>query len=496
MSDATLPETPKTTSEATPLPAAPQAPGSAGFKVGRYASYIFWLMFAINFINYADRFVFSGLSAVLARQFHFNDFQIGFLASAFLLIYTLVAFPLGYLADIVSRKLVVAVGVALWSLATIGTALAGGFFSMLVARALVGVGEGSYYPAGTPLLSAWHSPQRRATVMARWGVGALVGAGIGTVVAGAFASGNWRIAFFVTGIPGLALALLMLFAREKARHEDDPEEEAGVTGHTFIGKLREYLRIPTLRVILGMHAAGFFALTATSSFLVIYFSATYGQDSPFGKAAGLSDTLSSLLPGVVLLVGGISGGLYGSRWANQLARKRSGARVLASAYGFLWAIPFLILALLTPYVLHAIPAYMALAPSKQVLIGAAIFIIFALGGSFFLNVYNGPSSAALQDVLPPKDRAGGGGLELTLAHLIGDSYAGVVVGLLALALSKGILGIHGLGGQQIGLALLITCPIALIISGVIGIRGSRHYAADVAALGTPEDAVVGVAPAA
>ncbi|HLY32599.1 MAG TPA: hypothetical protein VKQ36_16375, partial [Ktedonobacterales bacterium] len=62
---------------------------------------------------------------------------------------------------------------------------------------------------------------------------------------------------------------------------------------------------------------------------------------------------------------------------------------------------------------------------------------------------------------------------------------------LGVALSQGVLGIHGLGGQQIGLALLLTCPIALIISGVIGLRGSHHYAADVAALGTPEAAVVG-----
>ncbi|MEO7001283.1 MAG: hypothetical protein ABI068_05750, partial [Ktedonobacterales bacterium] len=107
------------------------------------------------------------------------------------------------------------------------------------------------------------------------------------------------------------------------------------------------------------------------------------------------------------------------------------------------------------------------------------------GAAFFINVYNGPSSAALQDVLPPRDRAAGGGLELTLAHLLGDIWAASAVGVLGVALGL------ALGGEQIGLALLLTSPIALTLAGIVGIWGSRFYAADVAALGTPEEVVTG-----
>jgi hypothetical protein len=66
---------------------------------------------------------------------------------------------------------------------------------------------------------------------------------------------------------------------------------------------------------------------------------------------------------------------------------------------------------------------------------------------------------------------------LTLAHLLGDVYAAALIGLIATALTTAI------GGEQVGLALLLTCPIMLTFSGIIGIRGSRHYAKDVAALG-------------
>jgi len=304
------------------------------------------------------------------------------------------------------------------------------------------------------------------------------------LLAGALAGGNWRLAFYITGVPGLLLAALVLFARNKLRNEADPiEEETGAT-RTFFTKARAYLRIPTLRVILGMHALGFFALTSLTAFLTIYLGAAYGPESSYG-AASLSQGLVALLPGVLLLLGGLLGGLSGGFWANRASRKRSGARVLVSGLGFLASMPFVLVTLLAPYILRAIPAYTALVPKSQVSIGVAIFAIFGFGAAFFLNIYNGPSSAALQDVLPPTDRAAGGGLELTLAHLFGDIWAASAVGVLSVALGT------ALGGEQIGLALLLTCPLALTLSGIVGIWGSRFYAADVAALGTPEEAVTG-----
>jgi hypothetical protein len=85
-------------------------------------------------------------------------------------------------------------------------------------------------------------------------------------------------------------------------------------------------------------------------------------------------------------------------------------------------------------------------------------------------------SAALLDVVPADERGAVGGLELTLAHLLGDVYAAALIGAIATLLDG------ALGGEQVGLAILLTCPIMLTISGIIGIRGSRHYAKDVAAL--------------
>ena len=472
-------------SEATSsAPSATQG-SSASPRVGVYAWYVFWLMCGLNFFNYADRFIFTAVSDTLKAQFGFSDFQFGVFGSAFLIVYSLVAFPLGYLAERFSRKIVVGVGVALWSLATLLTGRAVDFNSMLLARSAVGVGEGSYYPSGTPLLAAWFPPQRRATILSWWGASALFGAGIGFLFGGFFDyPEKWRLAFYIIAVPGLILATLMFGLRNRIKADTDPEPVDLPNGMSVVEVIKRCWRIPTFRVILFQHALGFFPLASISYWLVIYLSYAYGINSRYGDA-GLGRSTGSILAGALLVLGGIIGGIAGGAWANRLRHKYVGARVRTGGLGFLWAAPFVAITLGAPYILQSIPAYTALAPATQVNIGVAIFALMGLCGAFFLNVYNGPTSAALQDVLPPNLRAAGGGLELTLAHVLGDIYATAAVGALADLFST------WLGGEQIGLALLVTCPVALVGAGIVGIWGSRFYKRDVEALGASAEALIG-----
>src|SRR5262249_34074781 len=179
-----------------------------GLRPIRSAAVVFWLLFSINTVNYLDRFVAVAVGPTLEAEVHLRDRDVGLLGSAFLLIYTVSAIPLGLLADRVARARVVAVGVGLWSLASGATAFIRGYAGLFLTRAGVGIGEASYYPAGTALLSAYFPQERRARTMSRWSAGQLVGIAAAFALSGLFlhlfgGQVGWRLVFLLTSPPRL-----------------------------------------------------------------------------------------------------------------------------------------------------------------------------------------------------------------------------------------------------------------------------------------------------
>src|SRR5262245_60369056 len=127
----------------------------------RYAWYVLLLLSLINFMNYADRQILFALYPYLQDDLALNDFQLGLLGAAFLLVHSVASVPFGVLSDRWYKRKVVALGVGLWSVATALGALARGFYDLFVYRALVGVGEAAYHPAGNAMLSDFFPPERR-----------------------------------------------------------------------------------------------------------------------------------------------------------------------------------------------------------------------------------------------------------------------------------------------------------------------------------------------
>src|SRR5579885_2996720 len=171
-------------------------------KSARYASYVFWVMFAINFFNYLDRYILPGALSSISADLRLSFGGAGLLASAFLIVYAVCALPLGYWADRGIRKNVIALGVGLWSIATFFSGLAVNIATLFISRAAVGIGEAGYYPAGTSLLSDYFPSSKRAQILSRWTAGSFIGLalgfGLGGVIAGISAH-SWRIAFFIAG---------------------------------------------------------------------------------------------------------------------------------------------------------------------------------------------------------------------------------------------------------------------------------------------------------
>ena len=439
-----------------------------------YAMYVFWVMFSISFLNYLDRNVLSGAANVVAHELGFGFDAIGVIASSFLVVYTLSTIPLGIWADRTKRKNVVAICVAIWSLATAFTAFANSFLTLFLSRMVLGIGEAGYFPAGTALMSDYFSRSKRSRIMSWWSVGQLIGILVGFVIGGVLAGiGKWRLAFIFTGIPGLFLAFLAWRLREPRRNEADEEEialypynlgkvaeieEPHQTIHISSNVFSQFgmlLRIKTLVVLIIMQVFAFFVLGVNVVFLP-----TYLQQ---GDIFGLSSGQAGLFSGAVIVLAGLVGTVLGGYMADWLNRRHQGARVLVCGIGFLLSAPAFLLAITT----HNLQ----------------VFSVFFIITTILLTLYTGPSTAATQDVVPAILRASAVAVSLFIAHLLGDAFAPTLVGILASAFdpTHGQHFAHNVGGQDLARALLITCTPALLIAGLVGIFGARWMKADVAA---------------
>src|SRR5258708_34503288 len=112
-------------------------------------------MVGINLLNYMDRWVASSAGPLIQKELQINDALYGLLGTAFLLVYAFAALPFGYWGDRGARRVVIGVGVAIWSIATPFSAFARNYVQPFLSRAPVGVVEARYYPAGPPLISSY-----------------------------------------------------------------------------------------------------------------------------------------------------------------------------------------------------------------------------------------------------------------------------------------------------------------------------------------------------
>src|SRR5437016_9105014 len=188
-----------------------------------YAAYALGLLTLINLLNYTDRNVVFALFEPIKRELVLSDQQLGWLGSAYVIVLSLAALPLGVVGDLKSRRAVIAFGVGLWSAFTALGAAVRGFGQLLVCRAMVGVGEAGYGPAAQALIAEFFRGRRRAFAIGVYSVGMAFGGVLGIWLGGVLAERyGWRTAFIAMGAPGLVLALLASRLREPRRQAPAP----------------------------------------------------------------------------------------------------------------------------------------------------------------------------------------------------------------------------------------------------------------------------------
>jgi MFS family permease len=390
------------------------------------------LLTSINLVNYLDRYVVAAVLEPVGRELHLTNAQLGRLTFVFILVYMLSAPVFGVLADRFHRPRLVAAGVALWSLATMGAALVHTYPMLLVSRSLVGVGEAAYASLGPAMLADCFPESERARKFTWFylaiPVGSALGYGLGGVVAGWL---GWREAFLLAGLPGLFFAGWMALQADPVRGGLDRGEDA-TRGAPFLQGLRAILVNRVWLACTGSYVAYTFAMGALSTWGPTLLQRRF--------AVGISQ--AGLVFGGFAVVTGIAGTFLGGILTDRLQRRWRDAGLWISGLTLLASAPVVAAALRTGSILTAYGAFFL--------------------GMLLLFINTSPVNALTVSCLPASVRATGTALNVLLIHLMGDALSPEWVGHRADALQAGGLG----PGPALGRAMMIAVP-AVLVSGLL-----------------------------
>jgi len=393
------------------------------------------LLLAINLFNYIDRQVLAAVEPEIRASFFANNdlnamAKTGLLGTAFLITYMLSAPVLGFLADRISRWVIVGSAVILWSLASGGSGLATTFALLFATRICVGIGEGGYGPAAPTILADLYPIETRGRVMAIFCAAIPVGSALGYVVGGIIgAHFGWRWAFYMVAPPGLLLGLLCFWQRDPrvpGHHLVQNSSRRRLSDYLNLFRTRSYL-INCIAQTLMTFAAG-----GLGYWISEYLS--YRNQTP---AAGRT------IFGLITVVAGLSSTLIGGVVADKLRPRFPGSYFLVSGIGMIIACPFFIVSLYIPF------------PGAWVAMFIAIFLLF-------LNT--GPSNTALANVSLPAVRATAFAVNILIIHALGDVQAFWLLGYIG-------------GHSNIRIAFLFVSGI-ILASGIAWLIGVKYLPED------------------
>jgi MFS family permease len=483
-----------------------------------YSHYALGVLAIANLLSFINRNVIFALFDPIKLELSISDAELGWLASAYVLVFSLAALPAGVLSDLRSRRAVITIGVLLWSGFTLASGFTTSFSQLLVCRALVGMGAAAFSGAAQALTADFFPLRGRAVALGILSAGITLGGVIGIWLGGHLdAAYGWRAALIVVGIPGLLLAVLTARLR-------DPTRDGAV--FSLYRALRE-LGVGLTSVI-RLFLPFLVGLTVGGA-MAVYFDRAYGADSgvdvaAFATAVALGLALnirvwvkrfakvpltgsSALLrvfgePAVSLalvlrtptlvyvFLGGAlvsfgTNGLIG--WAptfmsRELNLSVAQAAILLGTWGVAAGVGG---ALAGGVVADWLRRYTVTGRVLTICLGLLIggplavwlltvrdltvFVPVFTAAFFFLSWFNGPIIAVIFDVVPSAISATVAGAYLAFIHLVGDAVAFPLVGALS---------------DRLGLdRAILLLPMVAVLGGLVILGATRTVARDMARVG-------------
>lgn len=394
------------------------------------AGWALTLLFLAIAINVLDRQIINILAQDIKTELVISDAELGLLTgTAFGIFYSVMGIPLGRLADRMNRVHLVSIALVIWSGFTAASGWARNFLELGLARTGVGVGEAGCVPASVALVSDIYPEDKRTSAISLMMLGMPVGIIVGLLAGGLVGSYfGWRMAFFLAGIPGLVLAVVLFMTVQDPRATD-----AQAAGDVAKGSIFQ-----AAKILMRQRS---FALVIAGNCCSMLLAAISGAWLPtfLIRAHGMSLAEVGVLSAFAIGVSGAVGTLGAGFLCDKL---RPHVRDVESK---------LLIAALT----LSIPTLLAtvLLPGKTMAI-AAMFLL-----NIFVFAYLSPSSALIQRAATADTRSLAIGLAISFGNILSLGLAIPAVGALSDSLTPDF------GERAIGYALL-SAILACVLGAV------------------------------
>ncbi len=320
------------------------------YPPARGAWYAIWLFALVNALDNVDRGIISILIEPIKRDLLLSDTEVSLLiGAAFSVTYALVGLPMSRFADTGNRKAILSFGIALWSLATAGGAMAKSFVGLAISRGLVGAGEGLKGPNAISMISDLVPREKYPRAMAIYQFGISLGAALSLIIGGVLLGivggksydvlgvrlSDWQFVLLLVGLPGVGVAALVWFTipeparRGRERSEKPPLLEVFRFAHRERAFFYPFLIGAALLQI---------EVNGLVNWRIPFYQRTYGWGPEVvGPILG---TLNIMITPVGLLLGAWLG--------ERMAKKHAGAMIVLSIVGTGISVPLVLAALLMP----------------------------------------------------------------------------------------------------------------------------------------------------
>src|SRR5215813_12191004 len=359
-----------------------------------YPRLLLAVLTGLNILNYVDRNVLFAVQSEVKKEFLLSDAKIGDLTFAFFITYMIAAPLVGWLGDRFPRKIIIVIGIFIWSGFTLLTWFVHDYNQLFFRHSIVGVGDASYATIAPTLIADSFPIPRRGRMLSIFFLGLPVGSAAGYFVGGYVAHyfHSWRAPFMAAAIPGFVLALLLWLLPEPPRGQH--EEHSPVDVWPLLKGLARNGAFITAS--LGM-AAYTFAVGGMQVWIPTFLVRLRDLDL---KTANINFS-------IIVIINGIGATLLGGWIGDRLLRRYFGAYYTFSGVAMLIAVPFMAAAIYTT--------------------GRGMFpAIFA--AVFFILIGTGPSNAAVVNSVSASIRSTALAVNVFVIHLLGDAFSPALIG--------------------------------------------------------------------